>query len=99
MPEATRLGDIGLGHDCHFPATTAITGSPDVDIDSTPAVRQGDAYESHTCPTCPGPSHPRNLSGGSSTVFINGMSAGRVGDAIDCGGSADVGSETVYIGG
>ncbi|HRM74460.1 MAG TPA: PAAR domain-containing protein [Paracoccus sp. (in: a-proteobacteria)] len=95
---ATRLGDIGSGHACHFPPTPSTEASPDVNIDGIPAVRQGDAYVPHACPTCPAPPHPRSLSGGSATVFINGKPAGRVGDAISCGGAADRGSTTVFIG-
>lgn len=99
MPASTRLGDIGSGHACHFPATPSIEASPDVNVDGTPAVRQGDAYAPHACPTCPAPPHPRSLSGGSGSVFINGKPAGRVGDAISCGGAAGSGSSTVFIGG
>ncbi|MCF6446151.1 PAAR domain-containing protein [Nereida sp. MMG025] len=99
MPKATRLGDIGSGHDCHFPPTPSTTASPDVNIDGIAAVRQGDAYAPHACSTCPAPPHPRSLSGGSSTVFINGKPAGRVGDAISCGGMAGAGSGTISIGG
>lgn len=95
---ATRLGDIGSGHACHFPPTPSIGASPDVNIDGMPAVRQGDAYAPHACPTCPAPPHPRSLSEGSGTVFINGRPAGRVGDAISCGGQANSGSSTVFIG-
>lgn len=98
MPKATRLGDIGSGHGCHFPPSPSISASPDVDIDGIPALRQGDAYAPHACLTCPAPSHPRSLSGGSNSVYINGKLAGRVGDAISCGGAADSGSSTVYIG-
>ncbi|MBP1852522.1 PAAR domain-containing protein [Rhizobium halophytocola] len=42
--------------------------------------------------------HPRALAAGSATVFINGKAAGRIGDAVDCGGSAETGSSNVYIG-
>ncbi|WP_235856104.1 PAAR domain-containing protein [Mesobaculum littorinae] len=38
------------------------------------------------------------MSGGSATVFVNGKPAGRVGDAISCGGSAATGSGDVGIG-
>lgn len=99
MPKATRLGDIGSGHACHFPPTPAIMASPDVNIEGIAAVRQGDAYAPHACPTCPAPPHPRSLSAGSGTVNINGKPAGRVGDAISCGGAADAGASTVTIGG
>lgn len=98
MPKSTRLGDIGSGHSCHFPPTPSITASPDVFVDGVPAVREGDAYAPHACPTCPAPPHPRSLSGGSGSVFINGKPSGRVGDAISCGGAADQGSSTVNIG-
>ncbi len=95
----TRLGDIGSGHACHFPPTPSIAASPDVSVDGLPVVRQGDAYAPHACPTCPAPPHPRMLAGGSSTVFINGLPAGRVGDPLSCGGAADKGSSSVSIGG
>lgn len=98
MPKSTRLGDIGAGHDCHFPPTPSIGASPDVFVEGIPAVRQGDGYEPHGCPSCPAPAHARNLSGGSGSVFINGKPAGRVGDAISCGGAADQGSESVSFG-
>ncbi|WP_234801624.1 PAAR domain-containing protein [Allorhizobium taibaishanense] len=36
------------------------------------------------------PARSRALAAGSPTVFINGRPAGRIGDAINCGGAADV---------
>ncbi|AUH32686.1 PAAR domain-containing protein [Paracoccus tegillarcae] len=99
MAEAHRLGDIGSGHDCHFPPPTPSTeASQDVNIDAIPAVPQADEYAPHACPGCLAPEHPRSLSGGSCSVYINGKPAGRVGDATSCGGSAYAGSETVFIG-
>ncbi len=97
MPRATRKGDIGSGHSCHFPPSEAIAGSPDVFVNGKPWVRVGDAYAAHGCPTCPAPAHGRALSEGSPTVFVNGLPAGRVGDAIDCGGSASTGSGDVIL--
>lgn len=97
MPGLTRKDDIGSGHDCHFPPTSAIGGSPDVSIDGRPALRVGDAYDAHGCPSCPAPSHDRQLAAGSPTVFINGRPAGRIGDAISCGGAAATGSGTVVL--
>ncbi|MBL8563802.1 MAG: PAAR domain-containing protein [Gemmobacter sp.] len=99
MPVATRLGDTGSGHGCHFPPTPAIEASGNVFVNGLGAVRQGDHYGAHGCPSCPAPAHPRSLSGGSGTVFINGKPAGRVGDAIGCGGAAAAGSGDVFIGG
>lgn len=95
---ALRLGDLGSGHDCHFPTTPAIEGSPNVFINSRPAVREGDAYMPHGCPSCKQPLHPRKLLQGSTSVFINDKPAGRLGDPIDCGGAAISGSPNVFIG-
>jgi len=96
---AVRLGDIGSGHGCHYPPTSAIEGSDDVFINGRPAVRVGDAYDGHGCPVCPAPVHGRKLAQGSPTIFINGRPAGRVGDAIDCGGNAMGGSPDVVLDG
>jgi uncharacterized Zn-binding protein involved in type VI secretion len=95
---AARLGDIGTGHACHFPPTPAVEGSPNVFINDRAAVRVGDAFAPHGCPSCPAPAHPRKLSEGSPTVFYNDRSAGRIGDAIDCGGVDATGSPNVFIG-
>ena len=99
MPAPTRLDDVGSGHDCHFPPSPAIAGSADVIINGKPAVRVGDAYAPHACPTCPAPVHPRKLAQGSPTIEINGRPAGRIGDAIDCGGTAQTGSGDVFFDG
>ncbi|NKX74564.1 PAAR domain-containing protein [Tritonibacter mobilis] len=98
MPKATRLGDIGSGHGCHFPPTPSTGASPDVYVNGIAVVRQGDAYADHGCGVCPAPAHGRSLSGGSRSVFVNGKPAGRVGDAISCGGAADAGSSDVSFG-
>ena len=97
MPAQARLGDIGSGHGCHFPPSAAVEGSPDVLVNGIPAVRVGDAYAAHGCPSCPAPSHGRALAQGSPTVLINGRPAGRIGDAIDCGGAAAAGSGDVFL--
>nr|DAL91830.1 MAG TPA: Baseplate wedge protein [Caudoviricetes sp.] len=39
------------------------------------------------------------IASGSVTVFINGRAAGRIGDAVSCGGRVAVGSSNVLIGG
>lgn len=99
MPASTRLGDQGSGHACHFPPTSSIAGSPNVNVNGIKAVRKGDAYAPHGCGPCKVPPHPRALAAGSGSVYINGMPAGRVGDAINCGGNASKGSSDVFIGG
>ena len=89
MAKAARKGDLGSEHD-GFPASKAIEGSPDIEIDGKPAVRVGDAFEAHP--------HARHLKEGSSSVLFNGKKAGRIGDAIDCGGKVQEGSPGVTIG-
>ena len=98
MPEAHRRTDIGSGHGCHFPPSSATGGSPDVFVNGKPLMRVGDSYQPHGCGVCPAGSHGRALAQGSATVFVNGRPAGRIGDAIDCGGQAQTGSADVFIG-
>jgi len=97
-PPALRLGDIGSGHDCHFPPTVATEGSRDIFINDRPAVRKGDAYAPHGCPDCHKSQHPRKLHDGAPSVFFNDEPAGRLYDHIDCGGQAIQGSPDVFIG-
>ena len=92
MPDASRKGDICMGHGC-FPPTPAIAGSPNVLIDQIPALRKGDGVAPHGCSNCP--PHGRSVSAGSPTVFVNGRPLARVGDGVDCGGSVAAGSGTV----
>ncbi|WP_182417785.1 PAAR domain-containing protein [Bartonella sp. HY038] len=97
MTASVRKGDIGSGHSCHYPPTNATSGSPDVFINDIPAVRVGDSYAAHGCPTCPAPDHPRKQAEGSPTIFINGRPAARIGDAIDCGGVSQTGAPNVFF--
>lgn len=95
MPSATRLGDFCSGHGCWHPRPS-ITASETVWINTIGAMRLGDEYIVHCCKSkC----HPGQLAEGSSSVFINGLPAGRVGDAVNCGSVAAQGSENVFIGG
>lgn len=98
MSKVTRLGDIGSGHACHFPATPATSASPDVYVNGIKVVRQGDAYAPHGCAPCPQPPHPRSMAGGSASVFVNGRPIARLGDGISCGGEAAEASPNVYAG-
>ena len=93
MPAATRLNDQSAGH-CFNPRGNN-QASDDVIINGRGAHRQGDSWPSHSC----GPaSHSSITSGGSSTVFINGKPAARIGDALDCGDVIAEGSPDVFIG-
>ncbi|KER03691.1 type VI secretion system PAAR protein [Photorhabdus temperata] len=89
MGNAVKIGDIGTAHDdCQ--ATPVISGSTSVKADNIPLARQGDILAPHS-------SHSRIIAGGSSTVFIDGKSAARTGDAVNCGGIV-IGGGSVNIG-
>ncbi|MBC8427290.1 MAG: PAAR domain-containing protein [Proteobacteria bacterium] len=93
---ATRLGDVCTGHGC-YPARPSCSGSPDTFTNSIAQMRVTDCYECHGCAVCP--CHGGVLSAGSGTVNINNLQAGRQGDPVDCGSSADAHSPDVFIGG
>jgi uncharacterized Zn-binding protein involved in type VI secretion len=107
MPGAARLGDKSMipacvhgSPCCPHPATgPAISGSPDVNIEKLPAIRQDDPGLHAVC--C-GP-NTWVAKTGSATVKINGKGAHRMGDQDQhCGsgmGQMIEGSATVIIGG
>lgn len=90
-PAACRLTDICTGHGS-CPPRPNIQGSPNVFTNNLANHRQTDAWSSHC-------GHPGRLAKGSSTVFINNLQAGRVGDPVDCGSMVAQGSPNVFIGG
>lgn len=95
MAGATRLGDKCTGHDgCG--AKPLATASPNVNINSKGAGRTTDKYESHGC-LVHAP-HQDSIDAGSGTVFINGLKAARIDDAVKIGGSVAEGSDNVFIG-
>ena len=100
MPPAARLADICTGHAC-WPPRANIEGSPNVFVNSRNWHRQGDGWAVHCCthPDCPHGCHGSVLASGSSTVFVNGKEAGRIGDSVACGGTVATGSENVFAGG
>jgi uncharacterized Zn-binding protein involved in type VI secretion len=106
MPGAARLGDLGKidsdAHGCpacpHSGTGPAIQGSPNVNINSLPAVRKDDIGMHAVC--C-GP-NMWTANAGSGTVKINGKPAFRKDDATKhCGGSGtmNTASSDVIIGG
>jgi uncharacterized Zn-binding protein involved in type VI secretion len=97
MPAATRLGDICTGHGC-WPPRPSNGASPNVFVNGKAWHRQGDTWSPHTCPSIP-ETHASSLAAGSSTVFINGKQAGRIGDPVACGSSVATGSSSVFVGG
>lgn len=95
MPGVCRLGDMSVGHGC-WPSRENDQASANVFINGLGGHRQGDHWVTHCCgPAC----HDGYLARGSATVFVNGLTLGRIGDPIEggCneadfvkGGSADV---------
>lgn len=96
MPAATRVGDADVPH-CS-PMNRA-QGSPDVFVNGLPWSRQGDLNTPHLLPGNPCPAHAAAITTGSTTVFINGKGAGRVGDAVTGCTSVAQGSPNVFVGG
>ncbi len=106
MPAGMRLGDMAKAssdsHGCpacpHPPIGPAIAGSPNVNINSMPAIREQDKGVHAAC--C-GP-NMWTAAKGSATVKINGKGAIRKDDkTTHCGGSGTVqgGSSDVTVGG
>ena len=108
MPACSRIGDLDIPHPdkCAMPMVRA-SGSGDVFVDSRPAVRQLDINTVHTflsgeeCVP-----HVGAVAVGSTSVFINGLGSGRVGDILVGAGSGGAsfctaiaqGSENVFAG-
>jgi uncharacterized Zn-binding protein involved in type VI secretion len=95
MPAATRIGDADLVH-CSVPDRAQ--GSPNVFVNGIAWSRQGDLNTSHLLPGSPCPSHQAPITLGSTTVFVNGKGAGRIGDAITACTSVAAGSPNVFAG-
>lgn len=96
MPAATRIGDLDIPH-CS-PMVRAL-GSGDVFVNSIPWSREGDINTPHLLPGVPCPIHVAPIESGSSTVFVNGKGAGRIGDSISGCTFVASGSPNVFAGG
>ena len=94
MTAATRLGDICTGHGC-FPPRANDEASDNVFINGIGAHRKGDHWVTHCCTII---CHDGVAAEGSSTVFINGKAAVRIGDMISCGSASAEGSSSVFFG-
>lgn len=106
MPATTKVGDsttgiCDMGLDCcaHSRSGTNAVGSPDVNINGSPAHRLGDTGPCN----CP---HGGTFAStvGSGTVFVNGQPLTRIGDTTTCqscgqSGSHVSGSSNVFAGG
>lgn len=96
MPAATRIGDADIAH-CS--GMTRAVGSPNVYVNGIPWSRESDVNTVHLLPGTPCPPHTAPITSGSSTVKVNGLGAGRVGDAITSCTSVAEGSTNVFAGG
>tara|TARA_R110000868_G_scaffold83684_1_gene236140 strand:- start:576 stop:863 length:288 start_codon:yes stop_codon:yes gene_type:complete len=95
MPAATRIGDKD---NTHCSGMTRDEGSPDVFVNGIPWSRQGDKNTPHLLPGNPCSGHAAGIATGSSTVFVNGKGAGRIGDTITACTSVVGGSSNVFAG-
>lgn len=95
MPEAARKGDICTGHSCFAPRQND-KASDNVYVNSRGWHRQTDHWVTHGCGDS---SHDSKLSRGSSTVYVNNLQAGRIGDPVKCGSAVATGSGNVFAGG
>lgn len=96
MPAVTRKNDADV---THCSGMTRLGHSPNVFVNDIEVSRQGDLNTSHLIPAAPAcAAHQAPIEVGSTTVFVNGQGAGRIGDAItDCTSVAE-GSANVFAG-
>ena len=96
MPAVTRIGDADIPH-CS--GMTRAVGSADVFANGIKVSRQSDINTVHKLPPAPCPPHTAPITTGSTTVFVNSLGCGRVGDAITACRSVAAGSPNVFAGG
>jgi uncharacterized Zn-binding protein involved in type VI secretion len=96
VPAATRIGDADVPH-CS--GMTRAVGSSNVFVNSIAWSRQSDVNTSHLLPPAVCPSHAAPIATGSTTVFVNSLGAGRIGDSISGCTSVAAGSSNVFAGG
>jgi len=100
MPAVSRVGDsLSTGHGCTGSTTIASSNTDgSVKADSINIIVVGAPTVSHPFPPNPPCApHVANLNAGSSSVFIQGIAVGRVGDSADAGAMTS-GSPSVYAG-
>lgn len=98
MPAVTRYGDADVSH-CS--GMTRDQYSPNVYANGIQVSRQGDHNTPHLKPVPGDPpciTHTAPITIGSTTVFVNGVGMGRVGDAITSCTSVAEGSPNVFCG-
>jgi uncharacterized Zn-binding protein involved in type VI secretion len=96
MPAVTRIGDADVAH-CSGMVRAA--GSGNVFANNRPISRQSDVNTVHLLPGSPCPAHSAPIASGSSSVFVNNLGCGRIGDALSGCTSVAAGSSNVFAGG
>lgn len=100
MPAASRLGDLSTGHGGFPPTAVIITPVSKTRINGKFAAVVDSQLVRHSLgKTVHFPDRNRKISSGSSKTRIEGKSAARIGDIIDCGDTMGQGSSNTYIGG
>ena len=94
MPAVTRIGDADV---VHCSGMSRAVGSSDVFVNGIAVSRQSDVNTTHKGPGCA--PHAAEITSGSSTVKVNGLGCGRVGDGISGCTSVAAGSSNVFAGG
>jgi uncharacterized Zn-binding protein involved in type VI secretion len=101
MPAVSRVGDsLSTGHACTGSTTIASSNTDGtVKANGINIIVVGAPTVSHPFPPAPPCApHVANLNAGSSTVSINGIPVGRIGDSADAGAMTG-GSGNVFVGG
>ena len=98
MGAAARVGDATAPHE-EWSNGVLSEGSSDVIADGMALSGVGNAGTPHFHIPAKKPPHETKVSGGSSSVLVNGKAAARVGDPMACGATISSGSSTVIIGG
>ena len=100
MPAVCRVGDIlTTGHGCSSITAIALSNTDGtVKVNGINVIVVGAPTVSHPAPPNPPcPPHVRFLNAGSSTVKINSIAVGRIGDSADAGAMTS-GSSNVFVG-
>ena len=100
MSAVSRVGDsLSTGHACTGSTTIASSNTDgSVKVNNINAIVVGAPTVSHPFPPNPPCApHVANLNAGSSSVFIQGIAVGRVGDSADAGAMTS-GSDNVFAG-
>ena len=96
MPAVTRIGDADIPH-CS--GMTRAVCSSDVFANGISVSRQSDINTVHLKPPVVCVNHTAPITTGSTTVKVNGLGCGRIGDALTACTSVAAGSSNVFAGG